>query len=117
MRAVPTVPAAQTAPQLRLDFTALDDSWAVESLEFELPGSLAIDTAPEGWACTDAPAICSSDAPDPSGGEFTLLGEAAPGEPIAVRWVARGERADYIATAGAPLPKPGASVTAEAVSK
>lgn len=101
--------AADLAPGLvavRLDFEVSAESWRTQSVDWNLPGTLSIASAPNGWQCNGN--TCTTDATGAFGGTFVLRGAAASSEDrIEVRWIAGSAGRLVSARASSNIPAAG----------
>lgn len=98
---------------VQLDFGVSSGSWRTIGVEFSLPGTLALRSAPEGWSCDGQ--LCTTAVENARGGAFTFAG--TPGETdarLGVHWRADAEGHLVTAQASSTLPESGEMLSTSA---
>ena len=92
--------------EVRLEFEVSAEPWHTKSLEWKLPGSLAIVSAPNGWSCDGG--VCNTNTASARGGTFVLHGSAMGSEDrIEVSWIAEAAGSTVSARALSAAPAVG----------
>lgn len=89
--------------EVRLEFEVSAEPWHTKSLEWKLPGSLTIASAPNGWSCDGG--RCSTNTASAPGGTFVLRGSATgPEDRMEVSWIAEAAGSTVSAHALSTVP-------------